>query len=268
MKIGFLQFNPVFNEPEANMKKLRKMITAESSEYDLLVLPELSNSGYLFSSIEEVKNSAEEIPVGPFCTMLAEIAAQKEVYFVSGVCEKDGKDIYNSSILVQPDGFIHTYRKTHLFNEEKKWFSPGNTGFEVYIISGKFGEVKIGMMICFDWIFPESARTLALKGSQIICHPSNLVLSYCQSAMFTRAVENRVFTITANRTGKERNSENELTFTGESIIVDPKGNYLARAGKDDECIAITEIDPEHANDKDVTPLNNIFEDRRPEMYND
>ena len=268
MKIGFLQFRPSLNDPEANKSALRKMITAESSEYDLLVLPELSNSGYLFSSIEEVNNCAEEIPVGPFCTMLAEIAAQKEVYFVSGVCEKDGKDIYNSSILVQPDGFIHTYRKTHLFNEEKKWFSPGNTGFEVFTISGKFGEAKIGMMICFDWIFPESARTLALKGAQIICHPSNLVLSYCQNAMFTRAVENRVFTITANRTGKEHNGGSELYFTGESVIVDPKGNYLARAGKDDECIIITEIDPVRANDKDVTPLNNIFNDRRPELYMD
>jgi predicted amidohydrolase len=84
--------------------------------------------------------------------------------------------------------------------------------------------VKVGMMICFDWIFPESARTLALKGAQIIAHPSNLVLSYCQQAMFTRAVENRVFTITANRTGTEINGDKELYFTGKSVIVDTKGN--------------------------------------------
>jgi predicted amidohydrolase len=268
MKIGFLQFDPVLNDPEANIKKLRKMITAENSEYDLLVLPELSNSGYLFSDIGEVRNCAEEIPVGPFCTMLSELAAQKEVHFVAGICEKDGTEFFNSSILVRPDGFINTYRKTHLFNEEKKWFSPGDSGFEVHTITGKFGEAKIGMMICFDWIFPESARTLALRGAQIVCHPSNLVLSYCQNAMFTRAVENRVFTVTANRIGKEQNSGKELFFTGESVIVDTKGNYLARAGKDEECIVITEIDPRLANDKEVTPLNNIFSDRRPDMYFD
>ncbi|MEZ4690386.1 MAG: nitrilase-related carbon-nitrogen hydrolase [Ignavibacteria bacterium] len=87
------------------------------------------------------------------------------------------------------------------------------------------------MMICFDWFFPETARTLALKGAQIICHPSNLVMAYCQTAMFTRALENRVFTITANRIGYDVRENKELFFTGESVIVSLKVNISAEAAK-------------------------------------
>ena len=87
-------------------------------------------------------------------------------------------------------------------------------------------------MICFDWVIPEAARTLALKGAQIICHPSNLVMPYCQKAMYARAVENHVFIITPNRIGKDENSGKEVSFTGGSIILNPKGDYLAEGNKE------------------------------------
>jgi predicted amidohydrolase len=265
MLAGCLQFKPEFCDAETNIKRVKELL--RDKEFDLMVMPELANSGYLFSTFDELEKASEEIPGGPFCSSLKEIAAGYDAYIVSGICEKAGESYCNSSVLVSPDGKIDVYRKTHLFYEEKKWFLPGDTGFNVFEIeSPKFGKVKIGMMVCFDWIFPESARTLALKGAQIICHPSNLVLQYCQKAMFTRAVENRVFTITANRTGTESSSNNKLTFTGESVIVDPKGNYLYRGTADgDECFVV-EIDPAIALDKHATDLNDVFLDRRTDFY--
>jgi len=266
MKIALLQFKPLLCKPAENITRIQELVSDCKDEYDILVMPELANSGYLFSSREEALSASEDIPNGSFCRALAQISKEKDAFIVAGICERAGEELFNSAVLVSPDGEFKIYRKTHLFYEEKLWFSPGNTGLNVFEISGKFGKVKLGIMICFDWIFPESARTLALKGAQIIAHPSNLVLSYCQQAMFTRAVENRVFTITANRTGTEKNGDKELYFTGKSVIVDPKGNYLCKAGEEDETILIAEIDPEIAKDKNVTSKNNIFEDRREEYY--
>lgn len=266
MKIALLQFKPELGKPDTNIARIQKLVSDCKSEYDLLVMPELSNSGYLFTSKAEALSASEEIPSGKFCGALVEISKERNAYIAAGICEREGDKLYNSSVLFSPGGEFNTYRKTHLFYEEKLWFAPGDTGLNVFEISGEFGKVKVGMMICFDWIFPESARTLALKGAQVIAHPSNLVLSYCQQAMFTRAVENRVFTITANRTGTEVNRDKELYFTGKSVIVDTKGNYLCTASESDECILTAEIDPSAALDKNVTSMNNIFDDRRTDFY--
>jgi len=266
MKAGYLQFNPEFGNSESNIKKIEEI--TKNKEFDLLVIPEFANSGYFFSDISEVEKSAEEIPDGKFCNSLKKISASKNAYIVSGICEKYNDKFYNSSILVHPSGKINTYRKIHLFYEEKLWFLPGNL-LQVFEIEGdSYGKVKIGMMICFDWMFPETARTLALKGAQIICHPSNLVMPYCQNAMFTRALENHVFTITANRTGKEINKNGkELNFTGESVILSPTGEYLHKGSKTkDECVLV-EIDTDEALNKDINSVNNLYEDRRPDYYN-
>ncbi len=265
MKVGYLQFKPKFGDIESNTGRVEELVS--NKDFDLLVLPELANSGYLFSKWDELEKLSDKIPSGKFCTALKNIAKSKNAFIVSGICESSGNDFYNSSVLVYPNGEIKTYRKVHLFLDEKKWFKPGDLGIEVYeISSSKFGSVKVGMMICFDWIFPETARTLALKGVQIICHPSNLVLQYCQTAMFARAVENHVFTITANRTGKDVNGGKELNFTGSSVILDPKGNYLKRGSESGEECTIIEIDPAIALDKNITELNNIFDDRRDDIY--
>jgi len=125
----------------------------------------------------------------------------------------------------------------------------------------------VGVMICFDWIMPEVARTLALKGADIIAHPSNLVLPYCPAAMITRSVENRVFTVTCNRVGvEERVRGARLEFIGTSQVVSPRGEVLARAGRRGESVSVVEIDPVEARDKRVTPANDLFRDRRPRLY--
>ena len=269
MKIGYLQFKPELLNASANIEKVSDLISGEN--FDLLVIPELANSGYLFSSVEELEKVSENPDDGKFCNMLKKISRKKKSYIVAGFCEKvtdNGNTFYyNSSILVFPDGKFRIYRKTHLFYDEKKFFLPGNSGFWVYdIYSEKYGAVKIGMMICFDWIYPEAARTLALRGAQIICHPSNLVMPYCQDAMYTRALENHVFTVTANRIGSDVNGNDSVSFTGQSVIINPKGEYLSRASSDKEELNIVAIDPLFAKNKFINEKNNLFEERRELFY--
>jgi predicted amidohydrolase len=264
MLAGYIQFKPEFGKIEENISKIENFLA--DVEFDLIVLPELANSGYLFAHKNELEDFSETIPEGNFCKAMFEISKDKNAFIVSGICEREGNDFYNSSVLFKPDGSYELYRKIHLFDSEKLWFTPGEIPLNVYELESRGERFKAGMMICFDWIFPETARTLALKGSQLICHPSNLVMSYCQNAMSTRALENHVFAITANRTGKDINGEMELDFTGESVIVDPKGKYLARASVDKEEVKIVEIDISRALNKNITENNDLFKDRRKNFY--
>ncbi len=260
MKIGYVQFAPLFGEIERNLDRAESLI--EGTKADLLVLPELFNTGYLITSEEEIAALAEEVPGGPTTERLAAIAKKEGVHLVAGMAERFGDAIFNSAILISPKGFVATYRKVHLFFEEKLWFAPGNGEFPVYDI----GPCRVGIMVCFDWFFPESARTLALKGAQVICHPSNLVLPYCQTAMVTRCLENRVFAVTANRTGTEARGGKTLRYTGMSQVVDTGGTILSRAGEGQDAAVAVEIDPARALDKQLNVHNNLFGDRRPSFY--
>ena len=122
-------------------------------------------------------------------------------------------------------------------------------------------------MICFDWYYPESARTLALQGAEILCHPSNLVLPHCPDAMVTRSLENRVFSITANRVGREaRGGKPPLTFIGKSEVVSPTGRILSRASVDTPELTVVEIDVDEARNKSINPYNELLKDRRPAHY--
>ncbi len=121
-------------------------------------------------------------------------------------------------------------------------------------------------MICFDWIYPESARSLALKGAQLIVHPANLVLPNCPDAMVTRCLENRVFTATADRVGEENRGEVELKFIGTSEIVTPNGKILCRLGIQESTISVVDVDLTLANQKKINNYNHLFEGRRPDQY--
>jgi len=261
MKAGFYQFAPEFGNIKHNLQKV--LDAAASVETDLLVLPELFNTGYQFTSREEAAALSEEIPSGYTTNTLIKLSAKKKVYIAAGVAENNEGKIYNSAVLTGPDGFIGVYRKTHLFYEEKLWFSPGNTGFKVW--QTPIG--NIGIMICFDWFFPESARTLALRGADIIAHPSNLILPHCPDAMVTRCVENRVFAVTANRIGSEQRGDKEkLLFIGKSQITSPMGEILYRASGDKEELTVIEIAIEKARDKNLNSFNGLFNDRKKEFY--
>jgi len=259
MRTGVVQFEPEFGGIKRNMDRALSMISSEDA--DLFVLPELALSGYIFQSRDEAVSLSQD-PGGDEFAGVAVMAAEKRATIVLGFAERAGDKLYNSSILVAPDGMTSVYRKIQLFYDEKKIFDPGDRSPEVVEVNG----VRLGMMVCFDWIFPEVARTLALKGADILCHATNLVLPFCQDAMVTRCIENRVFAVTANRVGTESRAGSEFTFTGRSQVVAPKGEILTRAGEQGEGVFVVEIDHTLARDKAVTPSNDIFGDRRTELY--
>jgi predicted amidohydrolase len=262
MRVGYIQFCPRFGDKKYNLLRAEEMIRGVDA--DLLVLPELFNSGYLFLFKQEVAKAAEPIPDGPTTQLLLRLAKEKRIYIVAGLAEGVGRRLFNSAVLVSPKGWTRTYRKSHLFMDERSFYHPGDTGFQVFDV----GIARLGLMICFDWIYPESARVLALKGADIICHPANLVLPFCQKAMITRCLENGVFAITANRIGTESRGDKSLTYSGMSQITDPRGEILAQAGTDEEVVGVVEIDPLKARDKKVTERNDLLADRRPQLYGD
>lgn len=259
MKIGFVQFAPEFGQVRKNLASIERLVAGKRA--DLLVLPELCLTGYCFASRAEARLLAEPAD-GLSMMFLKRLARQEGTALAVGFAERRGGKTFNSAALITPGGLAGLYRKTHLFRDEKRWFSPGDTGFPVF----RLGAVKIGMMICFDWIFPEAARTLALRGAQVICHPSNLVLPHCPASMPVRALENRVFTVTANRTGHESRGGQDLRFIGHSLVCGPDRRVLASAGARGECVRMAEVDPARALDKRMTPRNDLFRDRRPRHY--
>lgn len=260
-RVSVLQYQPEFLKPAANFQRLSDLIAR--SESDLIVLPELALSGYVFADQNEVVQVAESIPDGEIFQGFQALSRDKDISIVYGFAEYADEVYYNSCALVNPDGSYHIYRKVHLFCREKLFFQPGDAAFTVH--EAKAG-IKVGLMICFDWQFPEAARSLALQGAQILCHPSNLVLPWCQEAMKTRSLENRVFSITSNRIGKEENGGFGETFTGASQILGTKGEILIRLNTTEVGIYTVMIDPDLALIKDVTAHNNAFSDRRPECY--
>jgi len=261
VKIAVYQFAPEFGNKEKNLRKIEE--AAQTTDADLLVLPELCTTGYQFISGTEVNELCEPIPDGPTVQRWEQICKEKGMVLVAGLIEIESQTTYNTAVLIGPDGFIGSYRKVHLFCEEKQWFQSGNLGFPIWNI----GMAKIGILICFDWVFPEAARSLALQGADILCHPVNLVLPYCQDAMVTRSIENGVFTITTNRIGSEaRGGKDRLTFTGRSQTVNPRGKVLFRLEENNEILHEFEIDPMEARDKNITPQNHLFDDRITGQY--
>jgi predicted amidohydrolase len=256
MKIGYVQFAPVFGDIGANIEQIGVLLKG-CREADLLVLPELASSGYRFASRDEAL-SLSQADDGEFVQFLATQCARHDFHLVAGFSEREDDLLYNSSVLVGPRGVIGKFRKLHLFMDEKDIFEPGDLGLPVFDI----GICKVGMLVCFDWVFPEVWRVLALEDADIICHPSNLVLPYAQQAVPVHAMCNRIYAVTCNRTGTEK----DLTFTGQSIIASPKGEVLSRAATDREATGIIDIDIEAARNKSITPRNDVITDRRPGVY--
>ena len=259
--VGFVQFCPVRYDVTANVAAVERLL--EGVRADLLVLPELANSGYMYATAADLDPYAEPSDgSGHFLSALCRLAERTGGVIVTGFAERGQAGLYNSAAAVDADRVRQVYRKTHLFQDEQDPFLPGDTGFRIFEHRG----VRIGMMVCFDWFFPESARTLALLGAQIIAHPANLVLPWCQTGMTTRCLENAVFAITTNRYGTEELNGKRLTFTGASQILDTKGRRLAQAPVEEDAVMVCEIDPIAADDKQVGTRNDLFGDRRPEMY--
>jgi len=259
LTVGILQFCPVLGDVEANLEQIEHFLRRR--RFDLAVLPELATTGYNFIDRRALRRVAEPIP-GPSSAFFERLAVKTGGAIIWGLAELSGSKIYNTAVMTIPDGCHYRYRKTHLFFREKKLFDPGDTGFNVFTWRG----TAIGLMICFDWIFPEAARTLTLRGAQLICHPSNLILPFCPEAMVTRSLENKVFCLTANRTGTEKRAGQSLTFTGFSQVIDPGGRRSLRFTGTEQGFKTVKIIPRLADTKKVNRFNDVLGDRRTEFY--
>ncbi|WP_420453901.1 nitrilase-related carbon-nitrogen hydrolase [Rubrivirga sp.] len=265
MTVACVQTSPTLGAVDANLDAVETAVLG--ADADLIVLPELFASGYFFESTEQAAALAEEVPGGPTVARLEAWAAATGATIVAGLPERDGDALYNSAVIANSNGWVGTYRKTHLYYEETLHFRPGEGGFRVWTVTDRNRRsYRLGVMVCFDWFFPESARTLALGGADVIAHPSNLVLPHCPAAMPIRALENGVFTATANRVGTETNGRESLTFVGQSRICSPRAEVLATAPVEGEAVIRAEIDPCEARTTALNPYNDRVTDRRPDLY--
>lgn len=254
MKIGFVQNNPKLFDVEGNVDRALRL--ASKIRAEILVFPELFNTGYNFRDMLEVDSVAEDVRDSYTLGRMIDYSKKYDVCVVGGLAEKKGGRFYNSAFVVDQK-LIGVYRKVHLFNTEKKFFNPGR-GFKVFKTRG----INLGLMICFDWFFPESMRTLALKGADLIAHPANLVLPHCPEAMRTRCLENMVHAVTADRVGVERG----LRFMGQSQVVDTKGRLIYRASRGKEEAKVFEFNPRESRNKRLNNYNDLLRDRNKKAY--
>ena len=262
-----VQMNPILMDKEGNLSLIiQQLQLAASEQARLVIFPECALTGYCFESLEEALPYAETIP-GPSTNHLIEVCQKLNVHLVLGMLEKDDEQCYNAAVLLGPQGLIGKYRKIHLpFLGVDRFVNPGNLGFQVH--ETPLG--RIGLNICYDGRFPESARTLALRGADIVLLPTNWPKGAEEFAEFlvnARGIENHLFSMAVNRVGKERGFQ----FIGRSRVASPEGKTLVSASGNQEEIIYAEIDPLKSRNKQIVRIPgkleiNCIKDRRPQYY--
>ncbi len=269
--VAAIQMEPLIGEKARNIAHSLSLLQAAVQRgAELLVLPELADSGYVFGSKEEALGLAENIPGGPAVTAWSGFARERGVYVVAGVCERGpGETLYNSAVLIGPEGLLGTFRKVHLWEQENRFFAPGDLGFPVFDLP--WG--RVGVMICYDGWFPESFRSCALGGADVVCIPTNWVPMPDQpkgremmanTLVMAGAHSNGMFIVAADRVGVERGQP----FLGSSLIVAPTGFPLAGpASVDSEESLLATIEPSRARAcRALNEFNHLLGNRRPDQY--
>jgi predicted amidohydrolase len=268
VKIAAVQTNPRLMKNEENLEDIiLKIREAAAGHANLIVCPECSITGYIFQSREEALPFAEPVP-GPSTGKLTTLCKELGVYAIVGLLEKDNDRLFNTAALTGPDGIIGKYRKNHLpFMGIDRFVDRGDKPLEVY----RTPVGNIGIEICYDIMFPESSRVMTLKGADILALPTNFPKGrgemISEHVVTTRAMENRVHVVAANRIGTERGH----AFSGRSKIVSASWDTLALASPDREEIIYGEVDLEVARQKRdiIIPGEHevdFIQDRRPELY--
>lgn len=267
VKIAAVQMEPRIMQNRENFDRiLSKTRIAANTSADLIVFPECALTGYMFTSREEAIPYMETIP-GPSTEKLASCCRELGVHVVVGLLEIDDDKCFNAAVLVGPDGLVGKYRKNHLpFLGIDRFLDPGEGPFPVY----KTAIGNIGMHICYDCNFPESARVMMLLGADILALPTNWPSGrgkVAKHVVISRAYENKVHIAAVNRVGSERGTK----FIGLSKIVNAWGDTLVEAGGEYEQIIHGELSLAEAKEKHMVFKAGEFEldflcDRRPELY--
>lgn len=266
-RVAIAQFDPHFADPEHNLDEIARLAgEASQAGARLVVFPECSLNGYVYASLDEAREQAEPIP-GPLTQRLAALADRHDIHLVVGMLERVADIVFNTALLCGPRGFQSAYRKTHLLClGVDRFTTPGNIPYRVHDLP--IG--RVGVLICYDLRFPESARVLALGGAQLIVLPTNWPEnSSIQPDVLTRAraAENRVFVLAANRVGTEHGTR----FLGRSQIVHPSGAVIAEASGRETQLLVADIDLTDADRKHVVfrpgeHEMDLFRDRRTDLY--
>lgn len=270
IKIACIQMEPHIGEVNNNIQHSVEMIdNAVKKGANFIVLPELCNTGYVFSTREEAFSLAEAVPEGPTTEKWIKIAHDKDIYIVAGITERDGVNLFNSAVFIGPNGFIGKYRKNHLWYEEKLFFEPGNLKYPIF--NTKIG--KIGILICYDMWFPEGFRYYGSKGVDLVCVATNWVpmpnqpeeqMQMADHIAMVNAHCNGFFIACADRVGIERSQP----FVGSSIIVNSTGWPVSGpASYEKEEIIMATVDLSESREcKTINKLNNSLTDRRFDIY--
>jgi predicted amidohydrolase len=270
VRVACVQMEPKVGDKDGNLAtSLARIDAAAANGARLIVLPELASSGYVFETREEAFALAEEIPQGRSTAAWAEAAARHGAWIVAGIAERAGDALYNSAVLVGPEGHVGTFRKVHLWNEENLFFEPGDMGFPVF----RTPIGRIGMAICYDSWFPEAYRLCALQGADIVCVPTNWVPipgqdpkreAMANILCMAAAHSNSVFVAAADRVGTERGQP----FIGQSLIVSYTGWPVAGpAGETEETILYADCNLADARRKrNWNEYNQPLRDRRADVY--
>ena len=268
MLIASIQMEPIIGDKQGNVSRSIDFIeTAAERGAELVVLPELVNSGYVFRDRAEAMALAEPLPGGETVSAWTEVAARRKLTVVAGIDEQQGDILYNSAVVIGPHGYVGHYRKVHLWADEKKYFRPGDLGFPVFDLP--FG--RLAVAICYDGWFPETYRAAALQGADILCVPTNWVpmpaqpenrLAMANTLIMAGAHCNSIIIACADRIGVERGQ----AFEGQSLIVDRRGWPIAGpASRDREEILLAEVDL-LAGRQVLGSFNDVLGDRRPDVY--
>lgn len=268
VKVACIQMDVKIGDIKGNLEKTREMILEASSKgAKIIVLPELCLSGYEFETREEAFSLSHKIPESEPINVWSGLAKSNDVYIVAGISELDDNKLYNSSVLIGPDGYIGTYRKLHLWGEEFLWFEPGNTGLPVF--HTPIG--RIAMIVCADQWFPETYRICSLQDADIICVPTNWVWHHdypndmrTMGPIITMAMANcnNLFVAAACRVGTERG----VSFPGHSIIVNTLGFPLDKNEDSSEVILYGDCDFTASRQHHGSQYNSIKGDRRIDVY--
>jgi predicted amidohydrolase len=270
VKVACIQRDVEIGNIEGNLKKSLQLINeACGNGAKLIVLPETCNSGYYFDNREEAFSLSEQIPEGPTTKSLIKVAQEKDVYIVTGINERDGSDLYNTAVLIGPEGLIGKYRKLHLWGDEYLWFEPGNLGLPVF--HTPIG--RIGIIICYDMWFPETFRILEAQGADIVCIPTNWVTNdslpdnmknFGPILGMAAAHSNGIFVAAADRIGTERGNE----FPGKSVIIRTAGLPIAGPADDTEQIIYGNCNFAKSRKHQSNEYNSTKRDRRTDVYDE
>lgn len=263
IKLALAQISCKPGDKKKNIKKIEDIVTkAKQQSAELVIFPELSLTGYTVR--DQLYELAETIP-GESIAILEKLAKKTKTYIVFGMpelSEKTQATIYNTAVLIGPNGFVGKYRKmylpTHSVFEEKRYFRPG---YQAPVFETKLG--RIGLIICYDIFFPEVSRLTRLNGAQlIICISASPAVrrAFFETLTAARAIENTVFLAYVNLVG----IENGLQFWGGSRLIGPNGKILVKAKYEEEDLVIGEV-----NYSDIRPLETFvptLKDLRPELF--